>query len=1314
MSRGSPWQKRGGALSLEPDAPKTRPGGIVAERALSDYLHLVFPVLDKTSATSRKTLSFQNVEHHLDLLLAPGAEEPERGAEAEGRLGPDNIVLDHTSGFEGLLLVDEDLLGVIGHSNFSTIRATTCVHTGKWMYEVLLSSKGLMQIGWCTLDCRFNQEEGVGDTPNSYAYDGNRVRKWNVTTTNYGKPWAAGDVVTCLIDLDDASISFCLNGLSMGVAFPDVRLGPGFAYFPAISLSFRENVSFNFGSRPLRYPVEGYRPLQDPPTTDLMQAQRLMGYFQVAMETWIDPRDGRVVSREDSRSLSRGDAATTFLLTAVHIFHKLAPLLAKAYVVDEVLLKFLLSLQTRASGSVATETPAILHTLDLLWALLEEFEVHSCLKQLMMTLLRAFRFSPVTPDMTPQIQHLRLVLAILKHEKSRKFLLGNVLFDVMRFVVFCNVKTPLRVEEAGLDETIPITWWPTNLQQQQQGREEAEESAEERHKRRSYERGCQRLKKRIEVVEDLQVAILKLLLNNKDKNSQGEASRYIFLSKLRKFLQENASNRNPTMLCPPEYMLCFMHRLITALRSCWDGHRQRSAHAQPSEEAYVPPQLFYNGKVDYFDLQRLGGLITHLKKTLKDDLAAVGVTVEAAELSPVSMDDLDDVEEAGLGLPVTRRAGIGGIGANGAAAQTARLGMSMFRGGLLPKPHRRGGRPILNAASAALAARRAPGFARPRQATTEMEQRTEEEVETGVLHGRPITEAEDPPGDHSLIEILDGIVMMYSMSVHQQLGKMVGVSDDVREFAVALRETEEKIARCPPQRRDVLEELQRSRDVFLDKLNQLSRRLAWINTTIYSQERLRDVYWLLRVCLRTVERADLTGPLLGFLPEFYVSAAMGCYSAIKNYFSPVSCPDELPGYQQTLTQLATILTKHFVDSRIIGTDIKDSLMQALASFVCYPDSLKAVERTPADIRVSMMRSLLAPYEQRPWAQTNWILVRLWKGCGFGYRYTRLPHLLRIKPEDLNNPTLQKPCPSRALQAHAATLLRTEAALAAGFINSVLNQLNWAFSEFIGMIQEIQQTAERPERNYIDSRQLKVCATCFDLSVSLLRVLEMATSLAPEAFTDFSRPSAELLLTRLAQLINQVLNRVTSERNLFDRVVNLRLPGLDTVDHYPILVSLTGILVQLLVDGTTQSAERASRALLADPCFQLRCVQYLLGETHEREQPRGAATPDKRFSLRSYVDFVSAEEVEKVTKMIARLSDETKQAAAAAMPTDEEDLCPICYAHPISALFQPCTHKSCMACIRQHLMNNKECFFCKTPVTAVEAYTKTPASTPTGL
>lgn len=46
----------------------------------------------------------------------------------------------------------------------------------------------------------------------------------------------------------------------------------------------------------------------------------------------------------------------------------------------------------------------------------------------------------------------------------------------------------------------------------------------------------------------------------------------------------------------------------------------------------MPPQLFYNGKVDYFDLQRLGGLLSHLKKTLKGKWCWRAVAAAAAEL----------------------------------------------------------------------------------------------------------------------------------------------------------------------------------------------------------------------------------------------------------------------------------------------------------------------------------------------------------------------------------------------------------------------------------------------------------------------------------------------------------------------------------------------------------------------------------------------------------------------------------------------------------------------------------------------------------
>lgn len=58
------------------------------------------------------------------------------------------------------------------------------------------------------------------------------------------------------------------------------------------------------------------------------------------------------------------------------------------------------------------------------------------------------------------------------------------------------------------------------------------------------------------------------------------------------------------------------------------------------------------------------------------------------------------------------------------------------------------------------------------------------------------------------------------------------------------------------------------------------------------------------------------------------------------------------------------------------------------------------------------------------------------------------------PSHCPRPVPAEPCPSTLLQQHMADLLREGPDVAPSFLNSVLNQLNWAFSEFIGMIQEV--------------------------------------------------------------------------------------------------------------------------------------------------------------------------------------------------------------------------------------------------------------------
>lgn len=65
----------------------------------------------------------------------------------------------------------------------------------------------------------------------------------------------------------------------MGEAFNSVPLGPGKAYFPAVSLGFGEHLVANFGNLPFRYPIEGYEPLQIRPNTAMARCELILGWF---------------------------------------------------------------------------------------------------------------------------------------------------------------------------------------------------------------------------------------------------------------------------------------------------------------------------------------------------------------------------------------------------------------------------------------------------------------------------------------------------------------------------------------------------------------------------------------------------------------------------------------------------------------------------------------------------------------------------------------------------------------------------------------------------------------------------------------------------------------------------------------------------------------------------------------------------------------------------------------------------------------------------------------------------------------------------
>uniref|UniRef100_T1IK83 RING-type E3 ubiquitin transferase n=1 Tax=Strigamia maritima TaxID=126957 RepID=T1IK83_STRMM len=1226
-----------------------------------DILESVFGTKDESSdipgsTTNWKAVTLSNLELWIENeLLEIRPTQPEYD-EASGRIGSSRVMFDVTSNV-GSFVIDRDKLGVSSQSNFSSLRANVCVYKGKWHFELMLGSKGVMQIGWATLSCQFSQEKGVGDTSDSYAYDGNRVRKWNIATYKYGESWLTGDVIGCAIDLDKGSIHFYRNGYHLGEAFANIKTGPGIAYFPAISLAYSENLVANFGATPLKYPIQGFRPLQDPPEMELKRANMLMAWLGDLLPLMmnadnVSDRSVHLKQSHANTSITQLmiSGKTVLMIVAAQIIHRLAPLLTSIYVTDGCLLNFLVQnlipSDTDQLDLSFERIPGIEKLLDIFWILMEEHEIRACVENLIICLLTAYRFSAISSSFLQQKKYLVLTLAILRHRKTRVLLLKNI-----KFPILLHIK-PL--DNDSLIATIPEVWWKMNVE-----KFSPDKDLPNSENKIAYDEAILKLKDSLKVLENIQVELLKVLLDNEDGDNS-PCSRLLFLTKFRDFLRENltGSRLHPIHLCPLPVTLCFFHRLIQALKYYWDKYASSSTDAQNydvtnTSGAFIPNRVFFDDSISFYEIQRVGGLLSHLKKTLRDDVAvALGFKVGLLHSDPSST--LAVAAAKNLSGSVSQDSGPSTSGATTPRANIEQKSLPKLLG--------------VN------------------------ETQSVDSVATPVAAFGSSTTTESVPL-LSLVELLDGIVLLYHISAHKQLAKMCSLRESMQDYINALEETEIKMDSIVNKEldADVLNALHCSKLVFLEKLAEQSRHYAWIQAVIYSREKQEDVYWLLQILLRTVNRASLEGPLFGFVPDYYIESCINCCTALRSYFTDSAA---LPGYDDTLVDMALFLSTHFSDKRVVNADIKDILIQAVASFVCHQPTLKGLEQMPKENRLLMVKALLQPYENRAWAQSNWILVRLWKGCGFGFRYTQPPHMakrLSPKPQNENNIASQyqtEPCPSVLFQNHIAELLEQDPPLATAFLNSVLNQLNWSFSEFIGMLQEIQNASNRPERVFIDSRQLKICATCYDLALALLRVLEMVVHVSPSLFTDGSKPASEPLLARLCQLLCQVLNRITSRSGCFDHVVAMEIPGLETIDHFPLVAAVTGILVQLLLCGSPESKVSATSALLIEPSFQLSSIEFLLNSSLNTL----GTSPVSKIHFN---EEINSSEVQAVEDMLRHLEGEHKTMQITSEVSTEEELCTICYAHPITVIFKPCGHQSCRTCIFHHLMNKNECFFCKT-------------------
>ncbi|CAN0250954.1 unnamed protein product [Lampetra fluviatilis] len=123
------------------------------------------------------------------------------------------------------------------------------VMAGKWYFEFEAVTAGDMRVGWARPDVPSGHE--LGADAEAFVFDGFRAQRWHLGSEHFGRDWQGGDIVGCLIDLNDRCMMFTINGEVLlndsgsELAFRDFEISEGF--IPVCSVGMSQVGRLNFG-----------------------------------------------------------------------------------------------------------------------------------------------------------------------------------------------------------------------------------------------------------------------------------------------------------------------------------------------------------------------------------------------------------------------------------------------------------------------------------------------------------------------------------------------------------------------------------------------------------------------------------------------------------------------------------------------------------------------------------------------------------------------------------------------------------------------------------------------------------------------------------------------------------------------------------------------------------------------------------------------------------------------------------------------------------------------------------------------------------
>ncbi|KAL6657002.1 hypothetical protein ACP70R_004782 [Stipagrostis hirtigluma subsp. patula] len=1160
--------------------------------------------------------------------------------------GQSKVFLDGSSICGKFKSIREPLL-VESSAPFSSARANACVWKGKWMYEVTLETSGVQQIGWATVSCPFTDQKGVGDADNSYAFDGRRVTKWNNDPKPYGQPWAVGDVIGCCIDLDAREISFYRNGACLGVAFAGIRMvEPRKGYYAAISLSEGERCHLNFGSHPFRYPVDGFNPIEAPPSSWMFVAYLLRCLFRLL----------------EVQNLEKSKSAYFEKLRRVKKFASLQELFQpisegicaeffSAIEGSQGCLEYIAwgSLTTLLLGVFRAREPHDFSCLDQVLDLFLKFPGStSLLQELIVALSCMCKAAPFVLTECPysgSYPFLALACHLVSHKDVMHLWWKSEDF-AFSFEGLLARKIP---NKQDLQCLVPSVWWPGSSEDEvsmlltMATLSDAIKKIEEMHREL-----CSLVICFIPPVSPLQPpgSVFRYFVQNLVLKARGGDHRMVVKGTF-----------NTTVLV--SLYIVILHLLSEGFSMDSSGSASSSRMNYGNGVGFLhkggkrkfPTQLLLRNDAYYSLIPRIGGspslmmcypLVDVVEEEVQWDEGCMGDEETRVTHTSVQKPCCCSVTDVTVGLR---------------HKENAKYVPSTSKGPCKPMPER----------SAHVAAE-CSGRSLDDEIEGKPSTSTQSEIEYGYqalhnLESMPLT-AQSSLEALKEEELLDVMLLLYHLGISPNFRQAFYFMSQQSQSISLLEETDRLIREksCAEQVR----RLKEARNSYHEDLVDCVRHCVWYRATLFSPWKQRGMYatcmWVVELLL-VLSESKIIFP---YVPEFYVESLVDCFHALRRSDPPFVSPAVF--LKQGLASFVTLVVRHFDDTRIVNPDLRDQLLQSISVLVQYKEFMLVFENNREAVN-RMPRSLLSAFDNRSWIPVTNILFRLCKGSGFAST---------------------KNAESSASATFQVLLRETcihEEELFYSFLNRLFNTLSWAMTEFSMSIREMQdkhQVADLQQRKY---------SVIFDISCSLARILEFCTREIPSAFL----MGPDMNLRRLIELIVFILNHIVSaaDAEFFDMTLRRSGQHHEKTNRTMILAPLVGIILNLMECSST-SGHRELNDVIA-VFASMDCpgtihfgLQYLLSYNWSNVL-LGDASLAKLAQLEEFSHYF-----QHITKSV----DSEEQHGLSARDKEEDNTCCICYSCDSDATFQPCHHRSCFGCISRHLLNSQRCFFCNAVVTSV--------------